>query len=52
MVMIKKFCVNDILVYESAKQKEPNRWTGKTRNWIPVETVSLNPAKVSIKEAA
>lgn len=40
------------LVYENAKQKAPSRWTGKIRNWTQVKTVSLNPAKVSIKEAA
>lgn len=31
------------LLYEKAKQKNPNRWTGKTRNWDAVTEVYLNP---------
>lgn len=30
-------------VYAAARAKNPERWTGKTRNWKPVETVRLNP---------
>jgi transposase InsO family protein len=40
------------LVYEKAKQENPVRWTGKTRNWNTVETVFLNPAKASTEKAA
>jgi transposase InsO family protein len=29
-------------VYELAKQQNPTRWSGKTRNWDKVETVRLN----------
>lgn len=29
-------------VYESARQQNPQRWSGKTRNWNPVEKVWLN----------
>ena len=41
---------NDLLekrkaVYESARQKNPQRWSGRTRNWNPVEEVWLNPPK-------
>ena len=41
---------NDLLeyrktVYESARQQNPQRWSGKTRNWNPVEEVWLNPPK-------
>lgn len=32
-------------VYESARQQNPARWSGKTRNWNPVEEVWLNPPK-------
>ena len=32
-------------VYDQARQKNPNRWTGQTRNWEPVEIVRLNPEK-------
>ena len=30
-------------VYEQAKSKHPNRWSGATRNWQRVEQVWLNP---------
>jgi len=30
-------------VYQAAKQRNPNRWTGSTRDWSPVEVVVLNP---------
>jgi len=30
-------------VYEEAKKNNPNRWSGKTRNWELEETVALNP---------
>ena len=30
-------------VYAAAKQRHPERWTGETRDWSPVQTVSLNP---------
>jgi len=32
-------------VYERAKAENPERWSGKTRNWDPIQTVSLNPDK-------
>ena len=30
-------------VYEAAKAKHPQRWSGPTRNWQPVQVVHLNP---------
>jgi len=41
-------------VYEQAKERNPLRWSGKTRNWEPVEIVHLNKPKdeVIIKVAA
>jgi len=39
-------------VYEKARRKNPERWSGKTRNWDPAETVVLNPEKHSEKDAA
>jgi len=30
-------------VYEAAKARNPDRWTGKTRNWKPPQVVYLNP---------
>jgi transposase InsO family protein len=32
-------------VYAQAQQKNPNRWTGQTRNWEPIEIVRLNPER-------
>ena len=32
-------------VYEAARERNPERWSGKTRNWNPVATVWLNPPK-------
>ena len=32
-------------VYEKARQNNPARWTGKTRNWEIEEKVYLNPGK-------
>ena len=29
----------------AARQANPSRWSGKTRNWTPIETVSLNPER-------
>lgn len=31
------------LVYAAAKQRHPERWAADTRDWSPVQTVSLNP---------
>ena len=30
-------------VYEAAKNRRPERWSGATRNWQPVRVVHLNP---------
>lgn len=32
-------------VYQAAKDRNPNRWSGNTRNWQPIGTVALNPEK-------
>ena len=37
-------------VYQEAKARHPERWSGPTRNWTPVETVFLNPGKAPRKE--
>ena len=36
------------LVYEVAKKRNPNRWSGKTRDWSLKEGVWLNPPKQKI----
>ena len=30
-------------LYEDARDKHPERWSGEVRNWTPIETVRLNP---------
>lgn len=37
-------------VYEAAKSRNPARWTGETRNWLPVDEVWLNPDKPDTDE--
>lgn len=32
-------------VYKKAKQRNPGRWSGNTRNWTPVGAVALNPER-------
>src|SRR5450830_376958 len=32
-----------IAVYEAAKARHPERWSGATRNWEPIRIVHLNP---------
>ncbi len=32
-------------VYQQAKALNPNRWSGSTRNWRPINDVALNPEK-------
>ena len=33
------------VVYEAARLKNPNRWSGEIRNWDPITEVFLNPLK-------
>lgn len=33
-------------VYEAARAKHPQRWTGSSRNWQKIQAVHLNPDKV------
>jgi putative transposase len=42
-------------VYAAAKEKHPERWSKDTRDWSPIESVTLNPetqARVNSKDAA
>ena len=39
-------------IYEAAKAKHPERWSGPTRNWNPILVVHLNPDKMITKESA
>jgi len=33
------------MVYEAARARNPQRWSGHVRNWRPIAEVNLNPAK-------
>jgi transposase InsO family protein len=39
-------------VYEAARARNPQRWSGKTRDWSRVEVVRLNPAHASSSSGA
>lgn len=39
----KTIMLNRHKVYELAKAKHPERWSGQTRNWLLPDSVSLNP---------
>jgi transposase InsO family protein len=38
-------------VYQMAKEKNPERWSGNIRNWTPITEVALNPNKAEKKES-
>ena len=33
-------------VYQAAKARHPQRWSGETRDWLPVGAVALNPERL------
>lgn len=33
-------------VYQAAKERRPERWSGNTRNWQPIGPVTLNPERL------
>jgi len=39
-------------LYESVRERNPQRWSGRTRNWTPVGHVTLNPDKKSVDVSA
>lgn len=47
----KKIIENRKRVYEMAKTKNPIRWTGKIRNWVPDTEVLLNPEILDARAA-
>jgi transposase InsO family protein len=44
-----KILSDRILVYENAKQKNPNRWSKKVRNWMRIGEVYLNTKRTNRK---
>jgi putative transposase len=39
-------------VYEKARARHPQRWTGNVRNWDPIKEVLLNPDQIPIRQTA
>jgi putative transposase len=39
-------------IYQDARQRNPQRWSGPTRNWEPVGVVTLNPERDTVVRAA
>jgi putative transposase len=39
-------------LYQQARESNPRRWSGQTRNWSPVGAVTLNPERDSVVAAA
>jgi transposase InsO family protein len=39
-------------VYQDARQRNPHRWSGQTRNWTPIGVVTLNPEHDAVVRAA
>ena len=38
-------------LYIEARQRNPARWSGPTRDWTPIGPVTLNPERDSVVEA-
>ncbi|MCU7880967.1 MAG: hypothetical protein KZQ60_10820 [Candidatus Thiodiazotropha sp. (ex Lucinoma aequizonata)] len=43
--------VNRKAVYDTAKQRNPERWSRRTRNRTPVGEIWLNPENQDVEEA-
>jgi len=41
--------LNRVEVYNRAKEQNPSRWSGETKNWDPIKEVNLNPEKSNIE---
>lgn len=39
---------NRAILYANARVQNPERWSGKTRNWQPAGAVWLNPERESV----
>ena len=39
-------------LYVQARERNPRRWSGNTRNWTPVGAVTLNPERDSVIQSA
>jgi putative transposase len=39
-------------LYQQARERNPRRWSGQTRNWTPIAAVTLNPERDAVVRAA
>lgn len=39
-------------LYEQARQRQPARWSGRTRDWSPIAAVTLNPERDTVVATA
>ena len=39
-------------LYIKAKQSNPSRWSGNTRDWTPIRAVTLNPEREAVVSTA
>jgi transposase InsO family protein len=39
-------------VYQDARERNPRRWSGQTRNWEPIAAATLNPERDAVVRAA
>jgi transposase InsO family protein len=39
-------------LYQQARERNPRRWSGQTRNWTPIAAVTLNPERDAVVQAA
>jgi putative transposase len=46
----KSMLKNREVIYAAARQANPNRWSGSTRNWEHIDEVHLNPNTATFKE--
>jgi hypothetical protein len=38
-------------LYLKARERNPARWSGATRDWTPIDAVTLNPERDSVVSA-
>jgi len=38
-------------LYQQARERQPRRWSGVTRNWTPTAEVTLNPEREAVVKA-
>jgi hypothetical protein len=39
-------------LYQRAREANPHRWSGRTRNWAPIGAVALNPERDRVVQGA